>query len=559
MDIHKGCDILDINPGAGLWSQKLHAYLQPRSHVLMEPSFQRFKTFLDPLLNAPGSTYKLVEKETKELASYSALIDEGVFPHQTRVDPEDVSGQELNPTLLVTGMLVWDPRLPGMSFDSMAKQLYNLFCSAVRTNDLFHAYGRVRTLFWVSTEDFKSMVAESATNFNKNNCLLEMTQQMDQIVTGSRSKRKLGRGSIGREPRYEIESAVRALQRARQNGMTLPTHRQDVIHKVAADIEELTGGTGRCESVWLHEYLIKMHHEGTTPSGLLAEGFFNHADDAKKLQEKYPDVNFDAIANASPGKTGRGGKVNNWTGREDHPARAEAYSFAITKAADRALVTKKAALEAIADIGEDLYHAECRALRMTPGPEKDTVMQEIADLNAKWDAALAAKLSNNYKTVPMSLLDDRLALRAPPRPRLQWDRRNFEPLTMRPEEAWPPNSLSLISSTPFPRPAGQTVDWYEWVQDFVYALFAVGSAPLPEALDKLQHGLSQIMDSCPSLRDPDKGGRMNMHHLRVRVLTAEMIEELVKAYRDWPFKEPGSDHNKYFRWKGDRVGRDLKL
>lgn len=93
----------------------------------------------------------------------------------------------------------------------------------------------------------------------------------------------------------------------------------------------------------------------------------------------------------------------------------------------------------------------------------------------------------------------------------------------------------------------------------MYALFAVGSAPLPEALDKLQHGLSQIMDSCPSLRDPDKGGRMNMHHLRVRVLTAEMIEELVKAYRDWPFKEPGSDHNKYFRWKGDRVGRDLKL
>lgn len=79
LDIHKGCDILDINPGAGLWSQKLHAYLQPRSHVLMEPSFQRFKTFLDPLLNAPGSTYKLVEKETKELASYSALIDEGVF------------------------------------------------------------------------------------------------------------------------------------------------------------------------------------------------------------------------------------------------------------------------------------------------------------------------------------------------------------------------------------------------------------------------------------------------------------------------------------------------
>jgi transcription factor 1 len=94
------------------------------------------------------------------------------------------------------------------------------------------------------------------------------------------------------------------------------------------------------------------------------------------------------------------------------------------------------------------------------------------------------------------------------------------------------------------------------VHDFVYALFTVPSQSLPEALDKLQHGASQIMGDCPALTDPDRGGRMNMKHFRVRMLTSEMIEQLVRAYREWPFKEPGSDHNKYFRWKGMNKGMD---
>lgn len=527
----------------------------------MEPNYDRFKPFLDPLLDAPDTKYKLIEKDTKELPSYTALIDEGVFPHQTRVDPEDVSGQELNPTLLVTGMLVWDPRLPGMSFDSMAKQLFNLFSSAVRTNDLFHAYGRVRTLFWVSTEDFKAMLAESAANFNKNNCLLEMSQDMEYVVSGTRAKRKVGRGSVGREPQYEIESAVGALQRARENGMTIPKHREDVLHQIANKIDVLTNGTGRCDSSWLNEYLLNMYREGNTPHGLLPDGWFKHEDEARALKEKYPDVDFDEMGNANTsGTRGRAGRPDQWRGREDHPARAEAHRFVLTKNADRALVKRKALYEAIADIGEELYHTECRALRTPPGPEKELVLQEVTKLEAKWDEELNTKLASNYKTVPMSILDDRLAMRSPPRPRLQWDRRTFEPITMREDEAWPPNLLSLVSSTPFPRPAGQTVDWYEWVQDFVYALFAVGSQPLPEALDKMQHGASQIIDSCPSLRDPDKGGRMNMRHLRVRLLTPEQIEELVQAYRDWPFKEPGSDHNKYFRWKGmSKGGKDSNM
>lgn len=514
----------------------------------MEPSPDRFSHFLNPLLNAPGSKYKLVSKETNDLESYTQMINEGIFPEQTRVDPEDEGRQELNTTLLVTGMLVWDPILPGMGFDSMAKQLYNLFSSAVRTNDLFHAYGRVRTLFWVGADDFRPVIAESMGNFNKNNCLLELTQNMDMIVNAPRTERKRAKASPGRDAQYEVESSVRALQRAREIGMTVPAHREDQMHKIAAEIEQISEGTGRSTYTALHDYLLERHRKGDTPIGLINKAVVQHMDELVALQKKYPDVDFEAMGNS---RTPGGKKIYSfWTGREDHPARAEAHSFSLKKSADRALIAKKEKLEFIADVGEELYHTECRALRAQDGTEeKKKLLERVANLDAQWDELLGS-VAYNYRAVPFWIVDDRISLRAPPHPRIQWDRRPFEPLTMFPEEAWPPNRLALISSTPHPRPAGQTVDFYEWVQDFVFALFNPASLPLPEALEKMQHGLSQIINSCPSLTDPDKGGRLQMKHFRARLLTSEMIEELVAAYRDWPFKEPGSNHNKYFRWKG---------
>jgi transcription factor 1 len=554
LEKHKGCDILDINPGAGLWSQKLHEFLQPRSHILLEPNSDSYQPFLEPLVNAPNSKYKLVHKDTTDLRIFRELIDEGVFPDQKLVNPHDGSAQELNTTLLVTGMLVWDPRLPGMSFDSMAKQLFNHFASAVRTNDLFHAYGRVRTLFWVSADDFKPMLAESSAVYSKNNCILEMTHEMEQVVGAPRTARGSGKAGPGRSPQYEIESTIQAMQRARENDMVLPPHRQDKIHSFAAEIEELTGGTGQTGSTWLHEYLIRKHQEGNTPMGLLSTAFMTHADHEKALQEKYPDIDLSEIGNARDSTKRRVGSF--WTNRPDHPGRQEVTEFSLQKAGDRGALLNKEKLEAVTDIGQEIYDCECRALATPDGPEKEALLAEIKELNAKWESGIK-RLPANYRAAPVATLDDRLSLRSPPFPRIQYDRRAFEPLIMQPNEAWPPNRLSLISTTPFSRPEGQTVDWYEWVQDFVFALFTIPSDSLPTALDKMQHGASQIMQSCPSLTDISKGGRMDLKHLRVRMLTAEMIEELVSAYRDWPFKEPGSDHNRYFRYRGGSNRADM--
>lgn len=61
LEKHHGCDVIEINPGPGVWSSALHEVLKPRTHVLMEPDHEFFQPMLQPLLDA-DSSYKLVPK-----------------------------------------------------------------------------------------------------------------------------------------------------------------------------------------------------------------------------------------------------------------------------------------------------------------------------------------------------------------------------------------------------------------------------------------------------------------------------------------------------------------
>lgn len=547
LERHKGCDILDINPGAGLWSQKLHEFLQPRSHVLLEPRFDKFQSFLNPLLSASDSKYSLVVKDPSEMETYRTMINEGAFPHQTLRDPQDPKAKEPNNTLLVTGSLVWDPRLPGLGFDSMAKQLFYHFAAAAPTNDLFHTYGLVRTLLWIQPDDFSPMLAESMSGIQKANRFLEMTHNINVIVNPEHTQRKYGRGSIGREPQYEIESTIRAMKAGKEVGMELPKHRRDTIHDFAEDIEKASNGTGISSSYFAQHYLREQQMAGRSAIGLLSESFIEHYEHEKYLKREYPDVNIDRVVTSPEKRAATKPKLNG------HPAKEQVNSFFKKRSTILNILKGKREIEGVADIGEEMYLLECKIIDMEDGPEKDESMKRLEDLDCSWQQGVG-NLAPNYVSAVVAELDDRLSLRTPPYPRLQWDNRPFEPLTMSPSEVWPQNRLSLISSEPIPTPPSQNSNWFEWVQDFIFGLYSQPTIAVNHALDKMQHGLSDIIKDCPSLKDPRRGGRLQMHHFRVRMLTMEMIEELVAAYREWPFKAPGSDHNKYFRHRGAAQG-----
>lgn len=541
LDKHKGCDILDINPGAGLWSQKLHEYLQPRSHVLLEQRHEKFKDFLDPLLTAPGSKYSLVNEDPLALQTYRDLVTNGVFPHQTVLDPDDPRAQEPNNTLLVTGSLVWDLRLPGLGFDSMAKQLAYHFASAAWTNDLFHAFGLVRTLLWVQHDDFSPMIADSVSSLQKTNRLMEMSQSTNVFVAPERAPRSKGRGSSGRDPQYEIETTVHALRRGRELGIELPLHRRDNIHDFAADLEQISNGTGIISHNEMQDYLREQQLAGKSTVGLLPQGLIEHYEEMKGITENYPEIDLNPVEIA-------GKRTKRKKPPADHPYKAQISKFYKEIASTALTLKNKSLVSTVADIGEEMYKLECKILGMQDGPKKDSAMTKLAELDQKWNHSIESQ-NSNYTKASAAEIDDRLAIRSLPSPLLQWDARPFEPLVMRKDEVWPQNRLSLISAEPIPRPVGESSDFHEWVTDFIFGLYTHPQDGVNHCLDKMQHGLSDIINECPSLKDPKKGGRLQMEHLRVRMLTKEMIIELVKAYKNWPFKEPDSDHSRYFKNK----------
>lgn len=478
-------------------------------------------------------------KDITQVDSYRELVNEGHFPHQKQLDHTNDGATTTNDTLLVIGSLAWDPRLPGLAFDSMGKQLYYHFTAAAWYNDLFHAFGPVKTLLWMQHDDFIGNIAQRVSGMQKANAQLEMTHNVQMVVGAERKSRPAGRASPGREPQYELESFIRALQAGKASGVGMPPkHRQDYAYDFAKHFEKQSGGSGIIRAAQLHEYLHEQHMNGIVPLGLIPESFIASTELEKELMKTKP--NFHRESFEIHGK--RKGNVESWG------ADPEISQFGKLRSTVIHVIRNKVKVEVAADIGEELYLLECKALETTNEDEKKAILKKIDGMDEQLDKAVN-NIGDNYKHGAASEVDDRIQLRHPPGPRVQWDKRPYEPLAMFEKEVWPKNRMALISTIPKPKPIDADSEWFEWLQDFIYGLYKEPAAPIATALDSMQHGLSDIIKDCPSLRDPKVGGRLLMKHLRVRMLTMEMLKELVAEYRDWPFKAPGSDHNKYFRHK----------
>lgn len=535
LEKYKGCDILDLNPGIGLWSRKLHEFLQPRSHVLLETSPELFREDLDPLLNNPGSKYKLYHGDIGRYETYDKLVEDGVFAHQKRVDPKSPDAQKLNDTLLVTGSFMWDPNPAGFGFNSLPKQLLLHFARRAWSNEAFHAYGPVRTLFWMPSEEFKTSMAKGQNSVSKYGVYLDFLGKHTQVVSAGLSEKKPGRQSHGRAPQYEIESLVRAMRRGKENGMELPAHRRENVHDFADELAEMSGGTGILNYSKITEYLEDQERAGKSTSGL-------------SLGTDIKAIHLDIAKEADPTKfrDPETGKVT--------PLDIKRQTYRSCRAHVRRYRIRT---DTNVDMGESIYDLECKILKMQDGPKKETALKELEELTESYESIRERLLL--YRTAAATDIDDRLSVRSPV-PRLQWDDRPYEPLVMKPEEVWPAQGVALVDSEPHPRPEGYSPQIFEWIQDFVYALYQSPTRSVVKALNGMQPGASSLIDEVPALKDPAKGGRLNMDQLRVRMLTKEMVMGLCMAYRAWPFRSPNAMHSKYFQIRvgGDRTKKQLE-
>ncbi|KAK6509387.1 Mitochondrial transcription factor 1 [Arthrobotrys musiformis] len=132
---YEGCEIIDFNPGYGVFSRELNRAIQPSKHILLEhePDFIPFleRTCTDP-------SFEIIQKDFYEWGTFDNLVSSG------KVNPKKVPFEDgINKTLLITGMLhkeVKGDRFMAQILDAIAQQ-----------NWVFK-YGRIKFLLWVDEE-----------------------------------------------------------------------------------------------------------------------------------------------------------------------------------------------------------------------------------------------------------------------------------------------------------------------------------------------------------------------------------------------------------------------
>ncbi|KAK7941634.1 S-adenosyl-L-methionine-dependent methyltransferase [Apiospora aurea] len=314
LDRHKGCDILDIYPGAGLWSRKLNDYLQPRSHILMEPDAAFYTPFLQDLLDRPGT--KLTPKSGMIWKDLNSVLNPEYLPHQ-----QPAPQSHRNDTLLVTANIAFHPRKRFMGFESIARLVQHQFLDAIRSGQIFHRYGQVRMLLWTRRDDKGSLVARSMQRRKRSAIDAELHCEYLHEVCG-----KSGPDSIWyvRDTNLDRASAQMAARRMRENGIVMPARRTPQVHKDAlADLDAgnivVPGAAPPVFARAYHETLSSLQEANEEQAmekyseehNLLRKLQWRDNSDLARFQEIFKRQQaYDAILQLRAEKTTKGGKKN---------------------------------------------------------------------------------------------------------------------------------------------------------------------------------------------------------------------------------------------------------
>lgn len=224
LERHRGCDLIDIYPGAGLWSGKLNEFLQPRSHLLLEPDVDLYRPFLQPLLDKPGTTVAPLSGIIwRELTS---VLGPEYLPHQ--VVPDDLDAR--NDTLLVTANLCFHPKKRFLNFESIASLILHQFADSIRHGSLFQRYGRVRMLVWTRTDDKLSFIPRNMQRRRRQAIENDLVCEYVHEVCGGEAA---SGGWYVREHGLDIASSLATATRMEAAGLKLPAGREPAMYREA--------------------------------------------------------------------------------------------------------------------------------------------------------------------------------------------------------------------------------------------------------------------------------------------------------------------------------------
>ena len=484
LERHRGCDIIDVYPGAGVWSRKLHDFLQPRSHILMEPDEELYRPFLEPLLSKSGTV--LVPKSGIVWRDLNSVLTPEYLPHQTPIkDPFQPSPR--NDTLLVTANLAFHPKKKYRSFESIATLVYHQLLDSIRTSTLFQRYGQVRMLIWSRQDDKGGVIPKMMQRRQRTAIESEMSCEWVREVCG-----RDGPDSIWfvRDTATELHSSIGALRRMRAARMHAPKERETAGHKLARTMRgPLTEGPGKHPPVFKRPF----------------------TDTLSELEALHESKIFDK--------------------KSDEYKSMKTYQWRLSAEEKR---------------HKQLHEAMLAFDRITELEKSgETSAAELKKLGQEWHNLVHGKPKAFIQDL-VTYKDNLHFIRQDP-PLLHWDRRAYEPLTVRPDEFFPNVECALLDIQPkdvhpLLRQTGPQSNRAAEILDLVMgALHMHGIRPVRDILDAVWPGAADyIMPRWESIRDLDNGGLPSIDSqycaITPRTMNARQWEELLELWMKWPFR-----------------------
>lgn len=490
LERHKGCDLVDIFPGVGVWSQKLHDVLEPRSHLLLEPDGDFYQQFLDPLLQRPGT--KLLHQSGIVWEELASVLNPAHLPHQVERRYSADETPERNDTLLVTVNLSMYPKKKFRHYDSLMQLVLFQLMQSIRPGSLFQKYGLVRMLIWVGDEEKNVVVPRSLQRRSKSVIETELATDWVCEVAGADVLDETGFLSTGwfkRDMYIDLESVGKVLARMREQGIVTPPGRETQAMKdfIARNGEAVVAGQ---QAVHIARSFLaeKDKLEAEFAAGKLGES----SAELKRLK---------MIKYWTKWNDKRGSKLH-----ELHLMRTRAIEL----------------------FGKDSPTAE--------------ELAEAQELNRTLDSTIS-QMDRTLRAEYLLARDNLQALHRS-RPILNWDRRYVEPLIVKQLEFFPNIPCALLdvqpkAAHPMLRAMGpnstRTGDMFDMI---LRGLMAHATRPVSKVLEHIYPGAGEgVYPRCGTLRDPRRGGSPldGWGELSPRCLSEDQLVDILERWIEWPF------------------------
>lgn len=555
LEEYKGCDIIDIHPGACLWSQSLHDALQPRRHLLMEPEMKYFKPFIEPLLQKSASAYRHTTlsgaNDSSYFASYKQIFnDEQLLFKREAFPAGDARLRQPNKTLLVTGTLsryYAKGRQGRTSNVSSTNLILHHMVQASQTNGLFHGYGLVRMLLWNPEECRQLILPDNIAARGSLATTLDVAAELVLVAAKDKSRETVVPGTddsgkpelesrtreeaMFRNPWVDQLSADATLQEMDRAGMAMPEHRQTTYYKSA--VERRSQHVQEDAEKKRNEEISALAVRPLLPNESLEGAIAEHSREVTHFLE---------VLNTAESSW----RAKNLRYRRVVLDLPYQFKFPLGKGFEDGKFFKAQDLCRLGPF-MDLWGRQV-ALEAALCQRKAIDATSVTEEMTQCLLATTRDLRTSYKRdkfmpvqrrgVGQGLIHELHAYNAKV---LSCDRRPYEPLAVEAKEFWPPQGQFLLDVQPRQdNMADDTISASEannTMRRIVTDLYFSTTSSVTTAFDRLGPNAGKdLLPEVVELTDASKGGRLDAEDVAVRLMTPGMIRATTKAYLDWPFR-----------------------